>query len=60
MNQSITEELINDLSIENKLLKERVRGLEINLEHERIEAYKKGYNEASMQAIKHLTPTTNN
>ena len=59
MNQSITEELINDLSIENKLLKERVRELEINLEYERVKAYKKGHVDASIEAIKHLTPTYN-
>ena len=57
MNTTLTEELINDLAKENKILKERVRELEINMEYNKIEAYKKGRIDASIEAIKHLTPS---
>jgi len=53
---TLTEELINDLAEENKRLKERVRTLEINSEYERLEAYKKGQIDASIEALKQRTP----
>ena len=53
---TLTEELINDLAEENKRLKERVKTLEINLEYERLEAYKKGQVDASIEALKQRTP----
>jgi len=39
---SITEELINDLHKENKLLKDTITKMENSIEYEKVEAYKRG------------------
>ena len=59
MNKQITDQIIDDLTEENNILKNRVRELEINLEYEKVKAYKKGHIDASIEAIGHLTPNTN-
>ena len=54
INHSLHEEIMNDLAKENKLLKERVRGLKESIEGEKVKAYKKGYLEASIEALKQI------